>query len=141
MRFIGIDYGTKRVGIAFSDESGTLAFPHSTVDTNEALSRLKTLSKDEGAITLVLGKSHDLSGKPNPVMRDIEAFKQQLEAAGLTVVYESETMTSALAARNPAGDARPIASPAAHKGTPVLLDASAAALILQTYLDKEKSNQ
>lgn len=138
MRFMGIDYGTKRVGIALSDESGTLAFAHSTIEALGALTVVQSLAQSEGVRAVVLGQSLNLDGTPNPVMRKIEAFKSGLEKAGLRVVYENERMTSAQAARNPAGESVREASPAKAVGKSAQLDAAAAALILQSYLDKLK---
>jgi putative holliday junction resolvase len=137
MKYLGIDFGTKRIGLALSDESGTLAFPHSIVATEDAVAKVIELAALEKVKEVVMGKSVDLSGVPNPLMKKIEAFTQALEAAGLTVSYESEVMTSAQAARNPAGEHREIASPAPH-GKREALDASAAALILQSFLDRKR---
>lgn len=138
MRYLGIDYGTKRVGVALSDESGTLAFAHSTIESAGAVSTLLNLIKDERVGTVVLGESLDFKNKPNPLMAKITEFKRALEREGIVVVYEPEMMTSAQANRNPSGEERGIASP--RKGTrkPETLDSSAAALILQGYLDKKR---
>ena len=137
MRYLGIDYGTKRVGVALSDESGTLAFAHSVVAPSGAVVTLLNLIKDERVGSVVLGESLDFKNKPNPLMAKIAQFKRELEEAGVEVVYEPELMTSAQANRNPMGEKKTIASPAPHRGISVPLDSSAAALILQSYLDKK----
>lgn len=136
MRYLGIDYGTKRIGLALSDESGTLAFAHSTIESTGSVEMVSHIAKDERVHMIVLGESLDLQNKPNPLMGKIKQFKHELEKAGFTVVYEPEMMTSAQAGRNPAGEGRSIASPGKSEKKSPSIDASAAALILQGYLDK-----
>lgn len=139
VRYLGIDYGTKRIGLALSDESGSLAFPHRIIDAGgSALEDVLALVDRENVGAVVLGESRDLSGAPNKLMADIEGFKLALEARGVVVHYEPELMTSAQAAQPIGGASRPIASPSA-RGKEGPVDASAAALILQGYLDKLKS--
>lgn len=137
MRYLGIDYGTKRIGVALSDESGTLAFAHSVIESSGAVSTLLNLIKDERVQVVVLGESLDFKNKPNPLMAKIEQFKRELEQAGIEVVYEPEMMTSAQANRSPSGEGRIVASPSKSAGKSANLDSSAAALILQSFLDKK----
>jgi putative Holliday junction resolvase len=140
MRYLGIDYGTKRVGLALSDEGGTIAFAHSTVPSGESAVLVATLVEKEGVETIVLGESKDLSGADNPVQEHIANFKNELEKlVTVPVVYAPEFMTSAQAQRNPAGESRPISSPSKRGHKKEALDASSAALILQGYLDRIKT--
>lgn len=134
---MGLDYGSKRIGVAVSDEGGTMAFPLGTVAAGpKALSELALLAKENAVAQLVLGESRNLDGSANAVQEDIEQFKKDIEElSGLPVVYEREFFTSALAARQFAPDGSRKANPSHDK-----LDASAAALILQGYLDKIKNN-
>ena len=127
MKYLGIDYGTKRIGLAQSDESGTVAFPLVTIDTGpQALSEVATFAKENRIEKIVIGESKNFRNEPNLVMENIEQFKKDLaELTELPVEYEPEFMTSAQAARE--GESKDI-------------DASAAALILQAFLDKMKSH-
>jgi putative Holliday junction resolvase len=120
---IGVDYGRKRVGIAVTDEEDKLAFPLEVVAEKEALARVRALAQKRGARTVVVGESKNFSGVDNPVMEDIRRFASELQSEGLTVVLEPEFLTSAAASR---------------LQSPERLDASAAALILQSYLDKQQ---
>lgn len=149
MKYLGIDYGTKKIGIAVSDDNGSIAFPHSVVPAGrDALSAIAALIKESGAGEVVLGESRNFAGEPNEVMEDIEQFKKDIaELAGVPVHYEREFFTSALAARqfapeagSPSGVGRPRAS---RKQNPSQerLDAAAAALILQSYLDRKRAVQ
>lgn len=129
MKYLGIDYGTKRIGIAVSDDTGSMAFPLEVLSANnEALSRVNEIALERSIRKIVMGESRNFKDKPNPVMEDIEQFKKDLaELSGLEVIYEPEFMTSAQAERE--GDTKK-----------EKLDASAAALILQGYLDRTKNN-
>ncbi len=126
MRILGIDYGSKRVGVAVSDEAATLAFPHEVFKNGKNLVKnIKEICQEKNISKIVLGESLDYKGRPNPVMVEIEKFKILLEKeTGLPVVFETEVLTTKQAAAS---------QPDSKK-----LDASAAALILQTYLDKRK---
>jgi putative Holliday junction resolvase len=135
MKYLGIDYGTKRIGLARSDEQGVFAFPHSVVKAGgSALSAIHEVIQKEGIEAVVLGESKDFNGAANQVMEDIAQFKKDLEElTKLPVVYEQELFSSALASRQFSGDFGRGERPSAD-----MLDASAAAVILQSYLDKKQ---
>ena len=127
MRYMGIDYGKKRVGVAISDEDGKMAFPREVLPNDaKLLARIKKLCEEQKIVTIVLGESNDFKGQPNKIMKDIEPFKIDLwEETGLPVEYELEYLTS-------------------HQvenifGKTKMLDASAASIILQSYLDRINS--
>lgn len=138
MKCIGIDYGTKRIGVAVSDDEGRVAFPLTVVEAGpNALSEVDSLVKDNRATRIVMGESRDLSGNPNPVQEDIEQFAKDLgELTQVPVVFEAEFFTSAMAARQ--GQDKPLrqANLRGHERVEKS-DASAAALILQSYLDRK----
>jgi len=136
MKYIGIDYGTKKIGVALSDEGGSIAFPHSVVPAGpHALSAVAALIAENSVGGIVIGESRDFSGAANPVMEDIEQFKKDIEElSGLKSEYEQELFSSALAARQFAPEEK---SRKAHPSQDTL-DASAAAVILQSYLDRTK---
>ena len=127
MRYLGIDYGAKRVGIALSDTEGGMAFPHTVLPNDKKLiTTIKELCDKEHIAEIVLGESLDYKMKPNVIMEKIIPFKKELEnATGLPVHFEREFMTSAAAEH--------------LQGKGEMLDASAAAIILQGYLDKVKN--
>ena len=135
MKYLGIDYGTRRIGVAVSDDTGSLAFPLTTVAAGpQALGEVAELARANGAQALVVGESRDNAGRPNEVMEDIEQFKKDIaELTNLPVEYEREFFTSTQAARQFAPDGSRRKNPE-HQN----LDASAAALILQGYLDRKK---
>jgi putative Holliday junction resolvase len=131
MRYLGIDYGSKKVGLALSDEGGAMGFPHAVVPTHEALSTIIQLISDRQVGALVLGESRTLSGEENPIMHEIRVFATALhDATGLPVFFEPEVFTTQEAKRPPHTAAK---SRALRDRAPV--DASAAALILTSYLN------
>ena len=123
---MGIDYGSKRVGLALSDPSLKFAMPLSVVSNDpELLAKVQKIAVDNEVKEIVIGESKDYKGNANPILLDSLEFKAKLESLGFVVYFEPEFMTSVQAER--------------LQGKTDLLDASAAALILQSYLDKEKS--
>jgi putative Holliday junction resolvase len=147
MRFLGIDYGTKRIGVAISDENHTLAFPKEIILNNSGtFKRLDDIIKKEDIKEIVVGESVDFSGKLNALSGRIEVFILELqEKFDLPVHKQKEFLTSVEARK--AGNTKKGLSPSqAHSKVKQIksgrVDASAAALILQRYLDKiNKSNE
>ncbi len=137
MRYLAIDYGSKRVGLALSDESGMLAFPYKIVPNNTQLvDTIHNICGEESIAAIVLGESNDLSGAKNKIMGSIEEFKRNLEAElDLPVYFQMEFMTT-VEARGREGKEQNNARKTLKEKLP-LADASAAALILQRYLDKK----
>lgn len=133
MRYLGIDYGTKRIGLALSDEAGAMGFPHAIIaNTPRLVDDLCALIAKENIGAVVMGESRTLAGRENPIAAAARALGRQLAArAGVPIFYESEVYTSALARRAPAKEGKSRAPKA--RGA---VDASAAALILTSYLSR-----
>lgn len=133
MRYLGIDYGSKRVGLALSDESGTMGFPHAIVpNTPRLIDELGVLIAKENIGAAVIGESRTLAGGENPIAKDARALGDAIvERSGIPVFFESEVFTSAEARRAPAKEGKSRA-PKKH----IAVDASAAALILTSYLSR-----
>ena len=127
MRHLGIDYGTKRIGIAVSDATGTMAFPK-TVLPNDAqlLEAIGELIETYQVAVIVIGRSLDRMAVPNTVQVAIDEFVTDLTLQfGLPVHFELEHYTTQAATR--------------IQGRTEKTDASAAALILDGYLKNQKS--
>ena len=124
MRYLGIDYGSKRVGLALSDEEGRIAFPYRTVpNTKTLLDEIAAVIKQEGAGRIVVGLPVPFSGGESEQTREVKKFIEKLkESSGAPVDTENEVLTTKMAGRS--GLARE------H------IDKAAAAIILQSYLDK-----
>ncbi|MEA2701802.1 MAG: putative pre6S rRNA nuclease [Candidatus Parcubacteria bacterium] len=131
---MGIDYGSKKVGIALSDEAGVMGFPHGTLlNTSELVNEVVKLVSEKNVNAAVIGESRNFSGGDNPVAAQARAFAQELaERTGIPVHFEPETYTTQEARRYPDGTRMP--------GSPDV-DASAAALILTGFLERQPRGQ
>lgn len=121
---MGIDYGLKRVGVAITDQSGSVAFPKAVLPNNASLMRdIVKMIADEGVSEVVVGESRQAMGDgDNPIAKNIRFFAEQLgREAPVTMHFEPEQYTSQ--------EAR------AHTGE-ALVDARAAAIILNSFLTK-----
>src|SRR3989344_5731655 len=127
MRYLGIDYGTKRIGLAVSDLNGRLAFPKEVVKNNgELMRKIGEIISKEKIAEIVVGESLDFAGLPNILQKEIEFFISNLERKFKVKVHsEKEFLTSV--------EARRYAHPQKFNN----VDASAAALTLQRYLDRK----
>ncbi|MEK7178909.1 MAG: Holliday junction resolvase RuvX [Patescibacteria group bacterium] len=126
-QLLGIDYGKKRVGIALSDDAQKIALPHVILENDPTLfPRIIDIIRKRDIEGIVVGESRDLRGVPNPLMKEISSFAQELgEKARLPVHFEPEFLTSREARTMRVGTG------------PV--DASAAAIILQSFIDKKEN--
>jgi putative holliday junction resolvase len=129
MRLLGIDYGSKRIGLALSDESGRFAFPHSVVlNSGKVVGEISVICRKEEVGKIVIGESLNFKGEKNAIMNDIEKFAEELKnETNLPVYFENEILTSVEASR--------------IQGDNEMNDASAAALILKSYIDKTGANE
>jgi len=137
MRILGIDYGTKRVGIAVSDESEFLASPRETMLRSKSLdadlARLKTLIDEEGIALVVVGLPINMDGTHGPMAEEAEAFASKLQdVSGLQVEFYDERLTSAEAERVL------IEADVSRSKRKDLRDSLAATLILQGFLDRRR---
>lgn len=123
---MGIDYGTKKVGVALTDDQGLMAFPHGVVKNDEQLIRhLVALIEEQGVDEIVIGHSLGRDGAPNKVHAAVEELMTDLTLeVGLPVHLEPEQYTTQEAIR--------------FQGRNADTDASAAAIILNSYLTRNK---
>ncbi len=121
---IGVDFGTKKVGIALSDEGGNFAIPKTVIKNDKDLIKsFEKILKEENVGEIVIGESVDYKGEENPVMEGVRDFIEKIkEFTDVPIILEPEFLTSSQV-RNTQGDGK-------------MIDASAAALILQSFLDK-----
>lgn len=138
MKYLGIDYGSKRIGLAISDEEGKLAFP-STIfpNTSHTMVEFQKFIEMHNIEACVIGESVDQDGNPNNIAISAKAFGEVIKAQlGLPVFYEKEFFTS-FEAHGRQGKERFNARQVSYE-KPDMLDARAAALILQRFLDKQQ---
>jgi len=145
MRLMGIDYGTKRIGVAISDENGTLAFPKEIIlNDSNTFNKLSSLIKEEKIKEIVVGESVDFSGKLNVLSGRIEVFILELKEKFSLPIYKQKEFLTSVEARRSKNDKTSLNQAQSHSKIKQIksgrVDASAAALILQRYLDKRNKN-
>lgn len=133
-RIVGVDVGTKRVGIAVADPLRLFAQTRGTYPPEEALEALREMSDEEGIDTIVVGWPLTEEGTAEDATDMVESYVDRIrEALGeVTVVREDERYTSEIAKDllRRAG----VSQPGRYDRGRV--DAAAAAVILQGYLDR-----
>ena len=137
-RYIGIDYGRRRTGIAASDPLGIFASALDTIDSTKLIDYLKNYASKERILAFVVGYPVNMDGKPSEAQADVDVFLKQLEKAfpGVPVQLEDERFTSVLAQRVMI-DGGMKKSERREKGS---VDRISAALILQGYLDRRNGS-
>ncbi len=133
-RCMGIDYGLARVGLAMSDPSRTIASPLETVAAEDALHRVKSLVEGEGVTEIVVGVPLHMDGSMSDMGREAIAFVAQLRATvEVPVVTRDERLSTVEAERALNAVDSPARRRQRAKGR---VDSAAAAIILQSYLDR-----
>ena len=134
MRVVGLDLGARRIGVAVSDATGTIASPHAVVDRSGRRAddhrRLAQLVADLGAERVVVGLPLSLSGDAGPAARAaLEEVEALTPVMGVPVETHDERLTTVSAERAlRAGGTRARARRA-------VVDKVAAAVMLQAWLD------
>jgi len=145
MKYIGIDYGTKKTGIAMSDPLGSLAFPREVLATDKLLPSIiadRITQEEVGGV--VVGESRNLQGGLNNIAVAVDEFIKILKTFigdDVEVHLEDERFSTQQARTLP--NEQVFRGVLANKRKEVgkstsLADAQAAAIILQSFLDKQK---
>lgn len=139
MRVLAIDHGARRIGVAISDVTGTLARPLAIVTHTSRQSdanRIIDLAKLHHVETIIVGDSTDEAGQPNQAGHRARNFAWALRAlTAIPVIMWDESLSSQ--------DARNwrMAAGAPRKRRAAPIDDAAAAIILQSYLDSQISRR
>lgn len=139
MRVVGIDLGARRIGVAVSDATGTLASPLDVLergaDQADDHQRLRQLVADLGAEQVVVGLPLSLDGRAGPAA---QAVADEVKALALVVGVPVETIDERLSTKSAASALRTAGRPArAQRG---VIDRAAAAVILQAWLGTRKAS-
>ena len=123
MRYLAIDFGERRIGLATSDATGLIATPRKTVRRSSdrtAIDEIGGFAREEEVQGIVVGLPHHADGRENALAPRVRSFARKLsEALALPVDFVNEHLTSRAAAdRYPAAE----------------LDAAAAAVLLEDFL-------
>ncbi len=132
-RSLGVDYGTKRVGLAISDSLGITARPLSVVPRPAVVDEVVNLVKEQDVGTIVVGLPTGLSGDEGMSASEARKLADELGAAtGVEVILVDERYTSRIA------DDALLESGMKRRKRRENVDKVAAAIILQDYLDRTK---
>jgi putative Holliday junction resolvase len=131
-RLLAVDWGVKRIGLAISDPTQTIAQPLGTLTRRAGrrfpMGQLKQHLDREHPVGVVVGLPLDEQGGEGPAARDARASGALIaRKTGLPLAYWDERMSTARALKDGGADARAMA------------DALAATIILQTFLDGRRS--
>jgi len=143
-RVLGVDLGEKRIGLACSDASGTLASPLRTIlrsgDADADRTAIVAAAREVGAGRIVVGLPRSLSGREGPAARGARAEAAALAeragtAEGIQVELHDERFTTLEAQRALRAGGRPARAQRDH------IDAAAAAVMLQSWLDGRRARE
>ena len=135
-RALGIDFGEKRVGLALSDRLKLIASPYKTIDyvsENDLISKIKKIVFEKEIKIFVLGLPLNMKGEDSAQTKKVRKFKKLLSILSLPIVYEDERFSSIMAKNSL------VLQNVKTGQNKSEIDKTAAAIILQQYLDK-KSN-
>lgn len=140
MRVLGIDYGERRVGLALSDPTATIASPLPTLRRRKGkrppVAPVARLAEEHEVAEIVVGLPLTLEGDESEWTAEVRAFGAALgERTGLPVAFRDERMTSVRAERA----VRSLGLSRKEREEKERVDAAAAVLILQAYLDTRSS--
>ncbi len=125
MRVLGIDYGTKRIGLAVSDESQTLAREFNIFSPQEFWQKIGSMIGQESIERIVIGLPLNMTGEQTDKTREVEEFSERLQVTvPVPIEFMDERLSSVMAENLPGGQKN--------------IDSLAAQIILQNYLDKAK---
>lgn len=138
MRILALDHGTRRIGVAVSDELMMMAQPMEFIDAepfNDFLARLKEIIKEREVEEIIVGLPRNMDGSYGPAALKVQAFIAAVKLATPIPIRSWDERLTTVQAHRMLGQAGIKAKDRKEK-----VDRSAAAIILQNYLDA-KSGQ
>ena len=134
-RILGLDWGSRRIGVAISDDRESFAVGYGVWPSDEAVffAQLDQTMRDEDVKLVVVGYPLTLRGEVGPKAREVDAFIEKLELRGYSVKRWDERYTSQDASR---ALSRLGISQKKQRGK---LDMPAAVIMLQSYLDESRA--
>ncbi len=138
MKYLGIDYGSKRVGLAISDSYGKVAMPYKIIENNDNLldEILKIIDKEK-IDEIVIGKSKNLNNKDNLIQKEIDEFIFKIEKK-IKVNQINEIYTSSESKLGILKGLRRTDKKSRKVKKEFHIDDKAASMILKTFLDLKK---
>lgn len=141
-RVLALDLGERRIGVAVSDSEQSLATPYSTIErSGEEADRnaLLTMVEEVGVVHVVVGLPLSLDGHRGDAarraLREASVLGSVFESRGVTVELFDERLTTVSASKSLAGAGK------SSRGARKVVDATAAAVLLQAWLDRARGAQ
>lgn len=138
-RILGIDYGTKRVGVSLSDPLRIIASSYTTLENNTSLwSNLKEIVRKEEIAFIVVGMPLTLKGVAGQKAEEVKSFIEELgRRLGIEVVTWDERFTTSIAQQSLRNMGT---TKKQRRSSREIIDAMAAAIMLQGFLDSTKKS-
>jgi putative Holliday junction resolvase len=136
MRILALDHGTKRIGLALSDESQTIAQPigfFSPKPMADFLAHIRKIITDKGVVEIIIGMPRNMDGSYGPSAEKVERFVGILQKEIAAPIKTWDERLTSVQANRALGDAGVRSGDRKEK-----TDAVAAAILLQSYLDRGK---
>ena len=137
-RILGVDYGTRRIGLALSDPTGTLASPLPFLENNgneKVAAQLKELVRIQEIDTVVVGLPRNMDGTYGPSAQRVREFITQIQPQiPAKIIPQDERLTTSQASKDLAQMGLN------QKDLRKKVDSSSAALILQQFLDRSQAH-
>lgn len=139
-RILGVDYGERRIGLAISDPSATIAQPLATLirraGKRPPVSKILEIITANDVEAAVIGLPLTLAGDESDWTRTVRSFGEAVQVrAGIPVHFLDERLTSVQAERS----VRALGLKKSHREQKERIDAAAAMILLQRFLDQKKS--
>jgi putative holliday junction resolvase len=128
-KFVGLDVGERRIGVAIGDSKLRMAWAHGVVEVNgQETERINEILQNEDITDIVIGRPRNQSGEPTEQTKSVEAFvKKVLGNSKLPIHWQDESVTSVMAEERLQASGKPYSK--------ADIDAQAAAIILQDFLE------
>ena len=130
-KYLGLDFGEKRIGVAISDGLGLTAQPKPFIYNNEAtITSIKKIIEEENICAIILGLPKDREGKEGKKATEVRQFMKILESLNLPIILQDERYSTVAVTKHL------LTMDVKRKKRKQQVDSQAAAFILQGYLDK-----
>ena len=135
-RSLGIDFGEKRVGIALSDSTNLIASPYKTIEyfsKDHLIDEIKKIAQEKEVEIFIIGLPLNMKGKDSAQTKNVRNFKKLLSNLEIPILYEDERLSSTIAKKSL------VLQNVKTGHNKSEIDRTAAAIILQQYLDKNSN--
>ena len=134
-RYLGLDYGDKRIGLAISDPLGSMAMPRNFIPNSKAaIQHIKRIVKEDDIAAIVLGLPRQMDGQDSKTTQKVRVWGEKLAAqCQVKVIFQDERLSTQAVERELIGH------DLSRKKRKTVIDSQAAAFILQGFLDKENA--